>query len=56
MLGVIPSFVKRGSSPLTRGAPRCVCVTVGLLGLIPADAGSTFVTPGWWSSLRAHPR
>ena len=47
---------KRGSSPLTRGAPANTILTVAAVGLIPAHAGSTMldraVRLGGW----AHPR
>ena len=46
----------RGSSPLTRGAPRAQCCPAGPYGLIPAYAGSTRERVGTASWKRAHPR
>ena len=51
-----PPALPRGSSPLTRGAPRRRRLDRQYPGLIPAHAGST-----WWPGLgsrpdRAHPR
>ena len=37
----IPRVFKRGSSPLTRGAPKRGTIAHNVIGLIPAHAGST---------------
>ena len=47
---------RSGSSPQMRGAPGMLLSTMWLMGIIPADAGSTPIPPdsdGW---LRDHPR
>ena len=46
----------RGSSPLTRGALRCVRKVLPFLGLIPAHAGSTKRTCKTTPQGGAHPR
>ena len=46
----------RGSSPLTRGKPRLVRLTVGGARLIPAHAGKTHRRQSRPFSARAHPR
>ena len=45
-----------GSSPLTRGKPRCGCARLGDAGLIPAHAGKTSSDSSSARSARAHPR
>ena len=45
-----------GSSPLTRGARRVLSCSFGVLGLIPAYAGSTRASCAGRRTRRAHPR
>ena len=47
---------REGSSPLTRGKPRLVRLTVGGARLIPAHAGKTLMVVIMVSCLWAHPR
>ena len=42
LLGSAPPLLRLGSSPRMRGAPRVAVLVVGLRGIIPADAGSTY--------------
>ena len=37
----VPALLPEGSSPRMRGAPTDDVRVLGLLGIIPADAGST---------------
>ena len=51
-----PAAGENGSSPLTRGRPLEPSVSVGVVGLIPAHAGSTASTRPTSYAATAHPR
>ena len=46
----------RGSSPHTRGAPKIICRECGMVGIIPAYAGSTRPRAFFFLGVRDHPR
>ncbi len=52
----LPENVDPGSSPRMRGAPVVLLFSLWLLGIIPADAGSTCGFPSPSETWRDHPR
>ena len=50
------SLQTQGSSPLVRGAPVAAILMVGMAGIIPARAGSTYAAENADVPHRDHPR
>ena len=50
------NVVVRGSSPLTRGKPLVLVLSVWVTGLIPAHAGKTGALEALEEAIAAHPR
>ena len=55
-INVVPTFLKSGSSPHSRGTPVWIRPETQILGIIPAFAGNTLLSSAYMAGGKDHPR